>query len=69
MLIPSVRWNFCRNNCAGSIGPFACQLNQDALLYGGLMAAAILDVTVTRAVECRLHRHGAAYGLGHSDHD
>ena len=33
------------------------------------MIAAILDVTVTRAVECRLHRHGAAYGLGHSDHD
>ena len=34
------------------------------------MVVAILDVTVTRAVECRLHRHGAAaYGLGHSDHD
>ena len=33
------------------------------------MVVAILDVTVTRAVECRLNRHGAAYGLGHSDHD
>jgi len=33
------------------------------------MVAAILDATVFRAVECCLHRHGAAYGHGHSDHD
>ena len=43
MLIPSVLWNCCHSNCWGSIGLIAHELYQDALLYGGLMVAAILD--------------------------
>jgi hypothetical protein len=42
-LTPSVLWNCCHSNCWGSIGLIAHELYQDALLYGGLMVAAILD--------------------------